>query len=68
MPAELLDVVVPIVRDRPVEPVARITTQRECQVLYSADGAALAEFRDDHVTAWSGRIPPMSRIQTPPNK
>jgi CHAD domain-containing protein len=54
VPAELLDVVLAIVRDRPVEPVARITTQRECKVLYSAEGAALAEFCDDHVTAWSG--------------
>ncbi|GLB81396.1 hypothetical protein Mkiyose1665_37870 [Mycobacterium kiyosense] len=53
VPAELLDVVLAIVRDRPVEPVARITTRREIQVLYGADGAALAEFCNDHVTAWS---------------
>ncbi|KAA1252178.1 CYTH and CHAD domain-containing protein [Mycobacterium simiae] len=53
VPAELLDVVLAIVRDRPVEPVARITTQRESQFLYRADGAALAEFCNDHVTAWS---------------
>ncbi|VBA59236.1 hypothetical protein LAUMK41_03386 [Mycobacterium attenuatum] len=53
VPAELLDVVLAIVRDRPVEPVARITTQRESQFLYGADGAALAEFCSDHVTAWS---------------
>ncbi len=33
VPSELLDVVLAIVRDRPVEPVARITTQRESQVL-----------------------------------
>ncbi|ETW23350.1 CYTH and CHAD domain-containing protein [Mycobacterium gastri] len=53
VPAELLDVVLAIVRDRPVEPVARITTRRESQFLYGADGAALAEFCNDHVTAWS---------------
>ncbi len=53
VPAELLDVVLGIVRDRPVEPVARITTRRESQVLYDAEGTALAEFFDDHVTAWS---------------
>ncbi|CAM4093284.1 hypothetical protein MB901379_02989 [Mycobacterium basiliense] len=57
VPAELLDVVLAIVRDRPVVPVARITTQRESQLLYSADGAALAEFCDDHVTAWSAGGP-----------
>ena len=53
VPDELRDVVLAIVRDRPVEPVARITTQRESQVLYSVDGTALAEFSNDHVTAWS---------------
>jgi CHAD domain-containing protein len=53
VPAELLDVVLAIVRDRPVEPVARITTQRESQVLYNVEGTALAEFSNDHVTAWS---------------
>lgn len=52
-PAELLDVVLAIVRDRPLGPVARITTQRESQILYSAEGVALAEFCDDQVTAWS---------------
>ncbi|MGO9040646.1 MAG: CHAD domain-containing protein [Mycobacterium sp.] len=53
VPPELLDVVLAIVRDRPLEPVARITTERESQVLYGADGAALAEFSNDHVVAWS---------------
>lgn len=53
VPTELLDVVLAIVRDRPVEPVARITTERESQVLYGVEGAALAEFCNDHVTAWS---------------
>jgi CHAD domain-containing protein len=52
VPAELRDVVLAIVRDRPLEPVARISTERETQVLYGAGGAALAEFSNDHVTAW----------------
>ncbi|OBF56751.1 CHAD domain-containing protein [Mycobacterium sp. 852002-53434_SCH5985345] len=55
VPEELVDVVLAIVRDSPLVPVARITTQRESQVLYSADGAPLAEFSNDHVTAWSAR-------------
>jgi CHAD domain-containing protein len=53
VPSELLDVVLAIVRDRPVEPVARITTRRDCKVLYGVDGTALAEFCNDNVTAWS---------------
>lgn len=53
VPAELLDVVLSIVRDRPVGPVARITTRREIQILYNAEGTALAEFCNDTVTAWS---------------
>ncbi|MCV7436442.1 CYTH and CHAD domain-containing protein [Mycobacterium seoulense] len=53
VPEELVDVVLAIVRDRPLEPVARITTQRETQVLKAADGTPLAEFCNDHVTAWS---------------
>ncbi len=53
-PAELLDVVLAIVRDRPVSPVARISTTREVQLLHGADGAALAEFCDDHVSAGQG--------------
>ncbi|GFG68115.1 hypothetical protein MKUB_56050 [Mycobacterium kubicae] len=57
VPGELRDVVAAIVRDRPLEPVVRITTQRESQVLYGADGAALAEFSNDHVTAWSAGTP-----------
>jgi CHAD domain-containing protein len=55
VPEELVDVVLAIVRDRPLQPVARITTQRETQVLRGAGGAALAEFSNDHVVAWSAR-------------
>ncbi|MEE6138955.1 CYTH and CHAD domain-containing protein [Mycobacterium sp. 050128] len=53
VPSQLLDVVLAIVRDRPLRPVARITTQRESQVLYSIEGAPFAEFSNDHVRAWS---------------
>ena len=45
------DVVLAIVRDRPVRPVARITTSRTVDVLYGHDGGPLAEFCDDQVTA-----------------
>lgn len=55
VPDELTDVVLAIVRDRPLQPVARITTRRESQVLYDAAGTALAEFSNDHVVAWSTR-------------
>jgi len=37
------------------EPVARISTTREVHLLHGADGAVLAEFCDDRVTA--GRAP-----------
>lgn len=51
VPAELRDVVLAIVRDRPLTPIATITTTRDVQLLHDADGALLAEFCDDHVTA-----------------
>ncbi len=54
IPEELLDVVLAIVRDRPVRPVARITTSRTVDLLYGHDGAPLAEFCDDQVTAQAG--------------
>ncbi|SPM32056.1 CYTH and CHAD domain-containing protein [Mycobacterium terramassiliense] len=57
VPGELRDVVLAIVRERPLVPVARISTERETQVLYGADGAALAEFSNDHVTAWAAGNP-----------
>src|SRR6516225_4998259 len=57
VPSELRDVVLAIVRERPLEPVARISTERETQVLYGTDGAALAEFSNDHVTAWAAAAP-----------
>lgn len=51
VPEELRDIVLAIVRDRPLEPIARITTDRTVEVLRAADGTALAEFCDDQVTA-----------------
>src|SRR5690349_22986691 len=51
VPEELLDVVLAIVRDRPVAPVARISTNRTVDMLYGPEGAAVAEFCDDHVVA-----------------
>ncbi|MDT5017393.1 MAG: hypothetical protein QOD39_3553, partial [Mycobacterium sp.] len=54
VPEELLDVVLAIVRDRAVRPVARITTSRTVDLLYGHDGAPLAEFCDDQVTAKAG--------------
>lgn len=51
LPEELRDTVLAIVRDRPLQPVARISTARDVTLLYGDDGAALAEFCDDHVTA-----------------
>jgi CHAD domain-containing protein len=54
VPAELLDVVLAIVRDRPVSPVARISTTRQVQLLHGADDAVIAEFCDDQVTAGRG--------------
>jgi CHAD domain-containing protein len=62
-PSELLDLVLAIVRDRPVEPVARITTKRESQVLYGAQDTALAEFSNDHVVAWAASSPETSDSQ-----
>ena len=51
VPDELRDTVLAIVRDRPLAAVARISTARDVTTIYGADGGALAEFCDDHVTA-----------------
>ncbi|MGE2715963.1 CHAD domain-containing protein [Mycolicibacterium litorale] len=51
VPDELRDVVLAIVRDRPLAPVARISTQRTVDMLHGPDGDAVAEFCDDRVTA-----------------
>jgi CHAD domain-containing protein len=51
VPDELRDVVLAIVRDRPLRPVARISTSRTVDTLFGLDGRALAEFCDDAVRA-----------------
>ncbi|MDY6996218.1 MAG: CYTH and CHAD domain-containing protein [Actinomycetota bacterium] len=51
VPDALRDVVLAIVRDRPLSPVARISTSRSIEMLYGPDGGAVAEFCDDQVTA-----------------
>ncbi len=51
VPEALLDVVLAIVRDRPLGPVARINTNRTVDMLYGPGGIAVAEFCDDQVTA-----------------
>jgi inorganic triphosphatase YgiF len=42
VPAELLDVVLAIVRDRPLVPVARIATRRDVTMIHGIAGTALA--------------------------
>ena len=51
VPEDLLDIVLAIVRDRPLSPVARIATTRRVRMLHADDGSALAEFCDDEVAA-----------------
>ncbi len=51
VPDDLRDLVLAIVRDRGLAPVAKISTVREVTMLYGADGSEVAEFCDDHVTA-----------------
>ena len=58
VPDELRDIVAAIVRDRPLGPVARICTTRHLQRLLGPDGAAVAEFCDDQVTASAGTDEP----------
>jgi CHAD domain-containing protein len=61
VPEALLDVVLAIVRDRPLAPVARITTNRTVDTLIGPDGTALAEFCDDQVTAQAHHESPEQR-------
>lgn len=51
VPDELRDVVLAIVRDRPLLPVARIVNSREVTALVGVDGSLVAEFCDDRVSA-----------------
>jgi CHAD domain-containing protein len=54
VPEQLRDVVLAIVRHKPLAPVARIETARTVDVLYGPSGEPLAEFCDDQVTASAG--------------
>ena len=54
VPDELRDIVLAIVRDRSLQPVARIETERTVSMLYTPDDTELAEFCDDRVTATAG--------------
>ncbi len=54
VPDDLEDVVLAIVRDRPLGPVARISTDRTVDLLFCADGSPIAEFSDDKVIASAG--------------
>lgn len=53
VPADLLDPVRSIVRSHTLSPIARVDNERHVSVLYNAQGEAIAEFCDDHVTAVS---------------
>lgn len=51
VPDELRDMVLAIVRDRPLVPVARIANTRAVTAIVGADGELVAEFCDDRVQA-----------------
>lgn len=53
VPEELLAQVRSLVRTRPLKPIAQIDNNRTETTLSGEDGAAVAEFSDDSVTAWS---------------
>ena len=55
VPAEVLEPVRSIVRDRPLTPLARISTVRTAVRLHGPDGSALAEIADDVVSASDAR-------------
>ena len=57
VPAPLLEPVRALVRDQPVVPVARVSTRRREQVLWSRDDVELARLCDDHVSAERLREP-----------
>lgn len=52
-PAELLDAVRAIIRREPLAPIAQVDNNRAETPLFDAAGDQVAEFCDDHVTAWS---------------
>ncbi|MEJ6014458.1 CYTH and CHAD domain-containing protein [Corynebacterium sp. H127] len=52
-PAEILNPIRAIVRDLPLQVIAQVDNERHESVLADDSGTPLAEFCDDHVTAWS---------------
>ena len=53
VPDELVEQVRAIVRNEPLEPIAQVDNRRVESQLAGEDGELVAEFCDDHVTAWS---------------
>ncbi|MDO5031322.1 CYTH and CHAD domain-containing protein [Corynebacterium sp.] len=53
VPAELLRQVRSVVRNLPLEPIAQVDNERTEMLLANAEGTPVAEFCDDHVTAFS---------------
>lgn len=51
VPDELRDVVLAIVRDRPLVPVAKLSTTRDVTILFGNGDSPVAEFCDDRVDA-----------------
>jgi CHAD domain-containing protein len=58
VPEGLKDVVLAIVRDRPLGPVAQISTARTVDLLYDPEDTPIAEFSDDKVIASAGEGEP----------
>lgn len=52
-PADILDPIRAIVRDIPLQVIAQVDNERHEFELADDSGTVLAEFCDDHVTAWS---------------
>lgn len=53
VPPELLEQVRAIVRQHPLVPIAQVDNERAESILADEDATPVAEFCDDHVTAWS---------------
>ena len=53
VPEEILSQVRALVRREELQPIAQVDNERVESVLADADGAPVAEFCDDHVSAWS---------------
>ncbi|WIM67030.1 CYTH and CHAD domain-containing protein [Corynebacterium breve] len=53
IPDEIMSNIRAIVRTAPLEPIAQVDNRRVESILLNADDAPVAEFCDDHVTAWS---------------